>query len=152
MNTNPIKRLRTELGMTQSTAASIAGVTEQVILKTEQGLYPTMPPSVLYSFAELSGLSVGIIAAMYDDWINEALLTVKLPQAVGLDEAYLNRFEFHGWKTVVCRLNGVPDTVNSFCKLFKMNPYVIQKYESGKLKQAPLQLVERVAFIKGELE
>lgn len=148
---NPVKKIRKDLNLTQREAASIAGVTEQVILKTEQGLYPTMPPSVLYSFGHLSNLSVGLIEAMYEDWINQELRTVKLPQAVGLYDAWTSRYEFRGWRTVVCRLNDVSDTVNSFCKLFKMNPYVIQKYESGKLKQTPLQLVERVAYMRGEL-
>ena len=154
MNTeisNPIRKIREELGLTQSALADVAGVTEQVILKTEQGLYPTIPPSTMRAMAHLSNLSVGLIEALYEDWINQELRKVKLPTGNVLAEAWNSRHTFHGWRVVVCRLNSVPDSVNSFCKLFKMNPYVIQKYETGKMRQTPLQLVERVAYIKGEL-
>lgn len=145
---NPIKAIRDELHLTQKEAASLCGVTEQVILKTEQGLYPTIGPSVLLSMAELSGVSVGIIEAQYEEWLQQELKTVKLlpPE---MDQAYKDFRNFPLWREMTCHLNGVPNSVNSLCKLFKLNPYVIQKYEAGRLKQAPLQLEERIAYIRG---
>lgn len=148
---NPIKKIRTELHMTQREAADVCEVTEQVVLKTEQGLYPTVPPSVLFAFASLSNLSVGLIEASYEDWINQELRKVKVPTNTFMTDFWNSATTFPEWRGLVCALNDVPNSVNAFCKLFKMNPYVIQKYEGGKLKATPVQLVERVAYIKGEM-
>jgi transcriptional regulator with XRE-family HTH domain len=144
---NPLKELRIAYHLSQREAASICGITEQVILKTEQGLYPTMPPSVLYAFSAYVQVTPESLESEYEYWINAELLKVKLP--VGLPTPRTPA-EFLQWRGHVCLLNKVPDTLNSFCKLFKINPYVMQKFEAGKLKQTPLQLVERIAFIRGE--
>jgi transcriptional regulator with XRE-family HTH domain len=146
MATNPIKILRMELGLTQGALASIAGITEQVILKSEQGLYPTLPPTVLRALSKVTGISESNIEAQYEEWINSELKLVELPPATlkfDTPESFLL------WKAELCTLNEVPNSVVAVCKLLKINPYVIQKYEAGRLKQTPLQLVERVAFIRG---
>jgi DNA-binding XRE family transcriptional regulator len=146
MATNPIKILRMELGLTQGALASIAGITEQVILKSEQGLYPTLPPTVLRALSKVTGISEANIEAQYEEWINSELRQVVLP-SVGLK--FDTPESFLLWKAELCTLNEVPNSVVAVCKLLKINPYVIQKYEAGRLKQTPLQLVERVAFIRG---
>ena len=143
---NPIKLIRESNHLSQKAAASLCGITEQVILKTEQGLYPTMPPSVLGAFAELGGCTQNELEYRYEKWIDEELLKVKLPTTIDI----AHPSEFLHFRTIVCGINNMPDSVNAFCKLFKMNPYVIQKFEAGRLKQTPLQLVERIAYIKGE--
>lgn len=149
---NPIKKIREELNLTQKEYAKLACVTEQVVLKAEQGLYPTLPPSIMRVAVTESNLSVGLIEAMYEDWILQELRDVKLPTTfVPSQVGFYTPDQFIGWRAVVCRMNGVPNSVNGFCKLFKINPYVIQKYEGGKMKSIPLQLVERIAFIRGEL-
>lgn len=137
--------------MSQREAAVICEVTEQVVLKTEQGLYPTIPPSVLFAFSNLSNLSVGLIEASYEDWIMQELRKVALPKNTFMTDFWQSATTFREWRGLVCALNDVPNSVNSFCKLFKMNPYVIQKYEGGKLKSTPVQLTERVAYMKGEM-
>lgn len=145
---NPIRKIRTELRLTQNDAAVIADVTEQVILKAEQGLYPTLPPSVLFTFSNLSNLSVGIIEAMYEDWINQELLKVKLPVG-SLKDAWKSADTFAEWRDAACSINKVHNSINGLAKLLKLNPYVLQKYKDGKLKATPLQLVERISFIEG---
>jgi DNA-binding XRE family transcriptional regulator len=143
---NPIKEIREGAHLSQREAASIAGITEQVVLKAEHGMYPTLPPSILKAFASISGEEANTIEYRYEKWIDEELRKIKLPSSVDI----AHPSEFLHFRSVVTKLNGVPDTTNSFCKLFKMNPYVIQKFEGGRLKQTPLQLVERIAYIKGE--
>lgn len=143
---NPIKQIREEAHLSQREAASIAGITEQVVLKSEQGMYPTLPPSILEAFATISGETKQTIEFRYEKWIDDELRKVKLPVTINIEHPS----EFLHFRSVVTKLNDVPDTTNSFCKLFKMNPYVIQKFEAGRLKQTPLQLVERIAYIKGE--
>jgi DNA-binding XRE family transcriptional regulator len=144
---NPLKRIRVEAYMSQKEAASIAGVTEQVVLKVEQGLYPTMPPSMLRAYSTISGDTPAELEYRYEKWIDDELRLVRLP--VGSIHI-ATPGEFIIWRNQVCKLNEVPDTVNSFCKLFKLNPYIIQKFEAGRLKQTPMQLQERIAYIKGE--
>lgn len=144
---NPIKILRISCGLTQRALASLAGVTEQVVLKTEQGLYPAIPPS-MYAVARVLDPSINLeaLAFTYENWILQELDTVRLPPT----NNYGTPNEFIQWRAHLCLLNKVPNSVNSFCKLMKINPYVIQKYEAGRLKQVPVQLIERIAYIKGE--
>lgn len=142
---NPLKQIRESAHLTQREAASIAGITEQVVLKAENGMYPTLPPSILGAFASISGEAKEVIEYRYEAWIDQELRKVKL-SSVGFETPE----SFIVWRGIVCKMNDVPDTTNSFAKLFKINPYVIQKFEAGRLKQTPLQLVERIAYIKGE--
>lgn len=144
---NPISQIRKELRLTQKELAIRAGITEQVVLKAEQGLYPTLPPSLLRTVAYLTGLSQTRVETNYEEWIKSELSHVKLPSAS--HHMVTDRINFVNWRSTVCGMNQVPDSVNSFCKLMKIHPYVIQKYESGKMKGVPIQLIERIVFIKG---
>ena len=144
---NPISKIRKELRLTQKELAQRANITEQVVLKAEQGLYPTLPPSLLRTTDYLAGLPQNSIENRYEAWIDEELLKVKLPSAS--HHMVTDRINFVNWRSTVCGMNQVPDSVNSFCKLMKIHPYVIQKYESGKMKGVPVQLIERIVFIKG---
>lgn len=147
---NPVKTLRVSCGLTQRALASLAGVTEQVVLKTEQGLYPSIPPS-MYAVARVldPSIDLDVMAFQYEQWILQELNTVRLPLA-SESVQYDTPVGFINWRAHVCLLNHVQNSVNGFCKLMKINPYVIQKYEAGRLKQVPVQLIERIAYIKGE--
>jgi DNA-binding XRE family transcriptional regulator len=143
---NPIKAYRTEYHLTQRELASVCGITEQVVLKSEQGVFPTLPPSILEGLHTLSGDSKENIELSYEDWIKRELKDVKLP--TGRDAAIRDFVLFKTWMKSICELNEVPVTINSFCGLIKIHPYVIQKYVSGKMKEAPRQLVERIKYIR----
>lgn len=147
---NPIRKIRTDLGYTQREFADIADVTEQVVLKTEQGLYPNLPPSMSHTAKHLSNLSVGLLEAAYLDWINQELLKVKLPPET--DTRWRSQQDFPAWRMEVCRANKVANSVNGLSKLLKLNPYVLQKWEGGILKAVPIQLIERLAFIRGAFD
>jgi transcriptional regulator with XRE-family HTH domain len=144
--TSPIKLYRDEYKLSQKALASLCGITEQVILKAEQGVFPTLPPAVLNGLAYLTGDSAFNIEQSYEDWINRELPRVILPE--GRDSAITNPIFFKTWMDSVCDLNDVPSTINSFCSLIKIHPYVIQKYVAGKMKEVPRQLVERVRYIR----
>jgi DNA-binding XRE family transcriptional regulator len=147
---NVIQSIRKDLRLTQKELADRSNITEQVVLKAEQGLYPTMPPSLLRQLAYLTGNSSERIEEEYEAWIREELTKVKLPSTS--NSMVTDRINFINWRSAVCGMNGVSDNVNSFCKLMKIHPYVIQKYESGKMKGVPIQLIERIAYIKGGLK
>lgn len=143
---NPVKTYREEYKLSQRDLASLCGITEQVILKVEQGVFPTLPPSVLKGLSTLTGDSATNIELSYEDWVKRALKDVDLP--AGRDGAIRDFVLFKTWMEEVCELNGVPPTINSFCGVIKLHPYVIQKYVAGKMKEVPRQLVERVDFIR----
>lgn len=146
---NPVKRVREEHHLTMKALASLAGVGEQNVVKAEAGM-GSLPPSIVDAICTLTGETAERILVEYESWIQQELMEVKLPSGQS-DKMILDRATFVDWKESVCSLNNMPSTTVGFCKLFKMHPYVIEKWESGKLKSAPLQLVQRLAHMRGIL-
>ncbi len=144
---NPITLIRKERRYTQKDIALKARITEQVVLKAEQGLYPTLPPSLLRTLACIADMKEAELERTYEAWIDSTLAAIKLP-SVG-NHMVTDRVLFNDWMNTVCALNGVNSNINSFCKLMKIHPYVIQKYSSGKMKGVPVQLIHRIGQIKG---
>jgi transcriptional regulator with XRE-family HTH domain len=147
---NPIKEVRLDHNLTQRAFASLAGVTEQIVIRAESGMFGTLPPSIVNAVRVFTGQPSMVIIDNYEAWVEKELKEVKLP-AASSDHMILDRIQFVEWKVVTCSLNDVPATTVGFCKLFKMHPHVIDKWESGKLKSAPLQLVQRLAHMRGIL-
>lgn len=147
---NPVKKVREESHLTMKAFASLAGVTEQNVVRAEGGMFGSLPPSIIEAIKALTGLAYEDIVAAYEEWVEAELKEVKLPHPSS-DKMILDRATFVDWKYTVCALNDTPNTTVGFCKLFKMHPYVIDKWESGKLKSAPLQLVQRLAHMRGIL-
>lgn len=146
---NPIKAYRNEYHLSQRDLSSLCGITEQVVLKAEQGVFPTMPPSLLDGLATLTGDSKVNIETSYEDWIKRELKTVDLPSDRHSDNLLRDFVLFKDkYLPAVCRLNNVPVTISSFCALIKIHPYVIQKFVSGKMKETPRQLLERIEYIR----
>jgi hypothetical protein len=110
-------------------------------------MYPTLPPALLQGLHDITGYSKHRIEAEYERWIADSLANVKLP-SVG-HQMVTDYLLFNEWRSAVCNMNHVPDNINSFCKLLKIHPYVIQKYSAGKMKGVPVQLIERIGQIKG---
>lgn len=111
-------------------------------------MFGSLPPSIIDAITTLTGLDSRDIVTAYEEWVEQELKEVKLPPGE-FDKRILDREDFRGWKAAVCHLNGMPDTTVAFCKLFKMHPYVIDKWISGKLKSAPLGLIQRLAHMRG---
>lgn len=149
---NPIKAYRNEYHLSQRDLSSLCGVTEQVVLKAEQGVFPTMPPSLLEGLHSLSGDSKTNIELSYEDWIKRELRNVELPD-YSADNLLRDFILFKDrYMPDVCKLNNVPISVSSFCATLKIHPYVIQKYISGKMKETPRQLLDRVYYIRATKE
>ena len=144
---NIITQIRKDYRETQSSIAKLAGITEQVVLKAEQGMYPTMPPALLQALHDITGFSKARIESEYERWIDRELFKVRLPSTG--NQMVTDYILFNEWRSAVCGMNKVPDNINSFCKLLKIHPYVIQKYSAGKMKGVPIQLVQRIAQIRG---
>jgi len=75
---NPLRELRVELALTQEQTAQIAGVTRQVVLGAEQGLYAVPPRSLVDALTTLIGgtgrpddLLRQIIEDKYYDWVSK---------------------------------------------------------------------------------
>lgn len=145
---NPVKEVRTAHKLTMKAFASLAGITEQNVVKAEAGMGASLPPSIVDTIARLTGDPVVVIMDKYEQWIDKELKHVELPSAKH-DYMAVDQKLFKEWKDSVCVMNGVPETTVGFCKVFKLHPYVIDKWESGKLKSAPLQLVQRLSRMRG---
>ena len=145
---NPIKAYRTEYHLSQRDLSSLCGVTEQVVLKAEQGVFPTMPPSLLEGLHTLTGDSKTNIELSYEDWIKRELRNVELLPDYA--DNWLRDFILFKDRYMpdTCRLNNVPVSISAFCALVKIHPYVIQKFISGKMKETPRQLLERIEYIR----
>ena len=147
---NPVKEVREEHNLTQKAFASLAGVTEQVVLRAESGMFGELPPSMVQAVHTLTGEDSDEITASYSRWVEYELSQVKLPDG-SADKMVLDRSTFIEWMGTVCAMNDTPNTSVGFCKLFKMHPYVIDKWISGRLKSAPIQLIQRLAHMRGIL-
>lgn len=148
MRENIVTRIRRDYRLTQKQIADTAGITEQVVLKAEQGLYPTLPPALLDALYQFTGTRKAVLESEYELWIDEAISQVKLPSHLG-NQMITDPILFNEWRSTVCGMNHVPDNINAFCKLLKIHPYVIQKYSAGKMKGVPIQLIKRIGQIKG---
>lgn len=144
---NPITIIRKDYRETQSSIARRAAITEQVVLKAEQGMYPTLPPALLQALSDITGVNKRQLESSYEYWIDDELKKVKLPNTG--NQMVTDYILFNEWRSAVCGMNHVPDNINSFCKLLKIHPFVIQKYSAGKMKGVPVQLIQRIAQIKG---
>jgi DNA-binding XRE family transcriptional regulator len=80
MTENPLKTLRCRLGLTQQEVADQAGVTRQVVVLSEQGLYHRPPARVLEALTaaclragiDCGGVkSSGLITANYLVWVDQ---------------------------------------------------------------------------------
>lgn len=146
MNTpiNPIKQIRLDHKLTQKDMASLAGVSPGVVTKTEAGVYPEVPPNLLKAICTLTGRPAVGVVDEYEAWIEYKLRSVKLPNlAVELviPSTPQEMKEFRRW---ICASNEVPNTIIAFSTLLSIHPYVIEKFEKGRMKEVPKQLVERV--------
>lgn len=113
-------------------------------------MFGTLPPSVVKAVQTFTGESYNDIVNTYERWVDKELMEVVLPHPEA-DSLIADPESFKNWKSTVCLLNDVPSTTVGFCKVFKLHPYVIEKWESGKMKQPPIQLVQRLAHMRGIL-
>jgi transcriptional regulator with XRE-family HTH domain len=69
---NPYKKIRLENSLTQKEVAKDLGITSQVILRVEQGLFSNPPPQLTSYLAALSldaGMTPNRLSALYFAWV-----------------------------------------------------------------------------------
>lgn len=140
MEINPIKQIRLDHKLTQGAMASLAGVSSGVVTKTESGVYPEVPPNLLKAICTLTGRPAVGVVDEYEAWIEQKLSTVKFPNIY----YFSNPKEFKQFREELCKANEIPNTIIAFSTLLSIHPYVIEKFEKGRMKEVPKQLIERV--------
>lgn len=150
-NINPLKTFRETHGITQKDMASVANVQISVVSRTENGTYAAIPPSILYAVKLMGSLTAADISQLtqnYALWVENELRKVVLPVQIIDPDTDTTPEQFEVWRELVCKINGIPNTQISFAGLMKVNTYIIEKFEGGKMKQIPAQILERIRFIR----
>lgn len=124
---HPFKKIRWANGLTQNQLAEIADVTNQVVLRSEQGLYNIPSPKLTYAISklELEALPVAELNSIYRSWqkIHRLYHRVKVQSPVDkwkLSGLIITMPEFR-------RVMGQP-SVLGLCKLLCVHPSQIDRY------------------------
>lgn len=150
---NPITEFREEHKLDQKDLAEYAGITSQVILRAEQGLYNSLPPSVAYAIGMLDRDAAFTIGEDYRKW---QILKLEANRA-RIGELMPNKYIMPG----KLRLEGDTDSIASFvdfryrfsesvmgfCKLFLIQQSIVSKYETGKMDNIPEIILERLDYL-----
>lgn len=121
MYENPVKNARRYLNLTQVELANECGVSRQTVLRTEQGVYTSLPPSLGTRLVK----DVPGIYNAYHSW-----QTSKRKSSYGkLIEPYLfdslGDHPFHKW-----RIDSGLTSRMGVCKDFCLHPAVVTKFEN----------------------
>lgn len=138
---NPVKRLRKEHNITQQQLADAGDLQRLTVLRTEQGLYEEIPGAVMDGLARLvPSLDKGLVAREYAAFqrhqralygplsVNRLRFDAVRPQ--DNRHALVRLREASGWSQI------------GLCKNLCVNAGLIHKWESGKQKEAPRQLLD----------
>lgn len=142
MLTNPIKQARLANSLTQRQLASLCNVTRDAVLKTEKGLYGSVPPRILAPVAALLGCSENSLEKAYREFQRET----RYENRGVLLRVIANGAEFKGERYVDFRRRVGP--VAGFCKLLCINPSQWDRLEN----KGGADSFFRTALRDGELE
>jgi transcriptional regulator with XRE-family HTH domain len=142
--TNPLKRIRTSLGLSQKKLAELAGVTPQSVLKYEQGLYQEPSDNIITALlteAEEQGTPFSLLKLHQDykkwrtthqeaqQWIFDRIYTLP----ISADE--------HPFKTFRKKLYNPHSsegyTVQGFAVLLALHPATVTEYDAGRVRNMP---------------
>lgn len=141
---HPLVEFRTSHHLSQDDVANFCGITRQIILLCEQGIYPEIPPAILKGVKDEFGqLATYDWPEKHTAWIKQELDKVDIRPLVGdfgimTQTGKLSVHSFIEWR------NLISTSVSNFGKLIKIQPVTIRKYESGATNNLPIQLVERL--------
>lgn len=149
---NPVKVAREENNLSQNAFASLAGVTPQVVVRSELGMYPELNPTIERTIRTLTGKPDTEIEREYQLYILSELATVKLPLSIPLDAETLRRqiSTIEGmlqFRKDLTSANEVSDSNYSLCKLLKVHIYPIERFLKGRKDTPPIQILERMEEI-----
>ena len=132
---SPVKRIRRSLNITQVALADKARVSRMVVIRTEQGMYSTIPDKLLVELSKIAGYAIPrrdiqpIYEAwqrdqrMLQDWVNEPF--VAKPNA-----------KFRDWRVAVTPIS----SAMGFCRLLCIHPNALRGLENGVSQSFPTQI------------
>lgn len=145
MTMHPLAKFREVNHLSQDDVANLCGITRQIVLFTEQGIYPEIPPSILNGVkSEYGMLETLSWPNLHSAWIKEELDKVDIRPWIGPFDSEGHSAFPEDVNSFVAWRNLVSDSVSGFGKLMKIQPVTIRKYESGATNNLPIQLVERL--------
>jgi transcriptional regulator with XRE-family HTH domain len=142
MYANPVKRLRKEHKITQQQLADAGDLQRLTVLRTEQGLYEEIPGAVMDGLARLvPSLDRGLVARDYSAF-QRHMRALYGPLSV-------NRLRFDLVRAAIIKGHPLVElreksgwTQIGLCKNLCVNAGLIHKWESGKQKEVPRQLLD----------
>lgn len=140
MYANPIKRIRKEHKITQVQLASASDIERLTIIRTEQGLYEHIPGAIEKGLSDLvPSLDLRLVRVQYAQFQRH---TRALHGPLSVDRLRFDRV-VDGDAHVLTRLREASNwTQIGLCKKLCVNAGLIHKWESGKQRLAPRQLLD----------
>lgn len=141
LSENPVRQLRKSLNLTQEELSNKLGVSTQVVYLTESGVYNKVPQSIASFYAFNGGTELNqryqafitvtrLNSAELFDWEN------SFPVGYSLEE--------HPFVTYREHFNLARQAI---AKLLCVQPALLYRLETGKLKKLPTQLVEALRAV-----
>lgn len=134
-----------------TTLAKQAGLTYGTVHKTIQGLYGSIPKSLAEFLASNSEYREAYWQHQYSLWVKDQLEILKEDIIEGRIEAealycpaerlYDYSPSFKKWR------ESLSYSQIDFCKTFLLHQTIINNYESGKMKNLPVSLKERLKYL-----
>lgn len=153
MDKHPFKRVRESLSLTQSQLAREAQITEQTVLKTEQGLYTFPPVGIIRVLSELSRESE---IDLYT-WYNE-FQKIRRSETRPVLESAISRFatlkEGIGGTHEEFRQLVTGESQQQYCRFLCIHPAQLSRYEriGGELPNFLLNAYQDVRMEEGCLK
>lgn len=153
MTTNPVEEYAKEEFPVDSitSLANAAGITYGTVHKTIQGLYSAIPASLADYLGNNSEYREPYWQTKYRLWVQEQLEILKSDISGGKIEATAlfspvselakDYSSFKAWR------ESLSYSQIDFCKTFHLHQTIMNNYESGKMKNLPASLVDRLKFL-----
>ena len=138
-NENPIRIIRRQLNLTQVNLAARAKVSRMVVLRTEQGMYASIPDKLLTQLSTVAGFAVPRrdIQPVYEIWQRDQ----RMLQSEWVNNPFTvegtGRRAFINWRRAV---SPVGDSAMGFCRLLCIHPNSLRALESGSSRSFPSQI------------
>lgn len=121
MNTNPIKQARQEAGLSQNQLAQMIGVSRQIVVKTENGMYRFPSTKILAALDPDGTLN---LEAKYKHWQEQKRLKL-VNQLIVTGDTFQQLIE-DNW-----------ENINSACRALCLNPETVTRYIKRTTRRMP---------------
>lgn len=143
---NPLKEIREKNNLTLKEFGSLAGVSEQLVIRNENGLFTDINPSILKTCMYLDTVREQELKDRYDKYIMSSLANVTLPYVPKRGDLD-NLDDMLEFRKALTEANDMSDSNYSMCKLLKIHLYPIERFTKGRKDTAPVNLYDRIEQI-----